>query len=109
MLARIARLVERTRLQAAVFTAIVLLLAVAGALFAMARLTIDTDNNKPINPNPPWRLQEHRLEQAFPQNVDLLAALVEAPTPDETEDATAELRARLSAEKDLFKVVRRPD
>src|SRR3984893_15704855 len=109
MLARIARLVEMTRLQAAVFTAIVLLLAVAGALFAMARLTIDTDINKLINPNLPWRLQEHRLEQAFPQNVDLLAVLGEAATPDETEDAPAALAARLSAEKDLFKAVRRPD
>jgi uncharacterized protein len=109
MLARIARLVEMSRLQAAVFTAIVLLLAVAGALFAMARLTIDTDVSKLINPNLPWRLQEHRLEQAFPQNVDLLAVLVEAATPDETEDATEALAARLSGEKDLFKSVRRPD
>ncbi len=109
MLARIARLVEMSRPQAAVFTAIVLLLAVAGALFAMARLSIDTDINKLINPNLPWRLQEQRLDRAFPQNVDVLAVLVEAQTPDETEDATGALAAKLAADKDLFKSVRRPD
>ena len=109
MLATIARLVEMSRPQAAAFTAIVLLLAVAGALFAMTRISIDTDVGKLINPNLPWRLQQQRLEQAFPQNVDLLAVLVEASTPDETEDATTALATRLSAEKDLFKSVRRPD
>src|SRR5258708_5105909 len=109
MLARIARLVEMSRPQAAVFTAIVLLLAVAGALFAMARLSIDHDINKLINPNLPWRLQEQRLDRAFPQNVDVLAVLVEAQTPDETEDATGALAAKLAADKDLFKSVRRPD
>ncbi|HET7594014.1 MAG TPA: MMPL family transporter [Stellaceae bacterium] len=109
MLAAIARLVDMNRAQAAVFTAVLLVLTVAGALFAIGRISIDTDINKLINPNLPWRLQSQRLEEAFPQNVDLLAVLVEAQTPDETEDATAALAARLSAEKDLFKSVRRPD
>ncbi|HKW53058.1 MAG TPA: MMPL family transporter [Stellaceae bacterium] len=109
MLAAIARLVEMSRVQAAVFTAIVLALAVAGAMFVMSRISIDTDVGKLINPNLPWRLQQEKLDKAFPQNVDVLAVLVEAPTPDETEDATTALAARLARETDLFKRVRRPD
>ncbi|HEX6842134.1 MAG TPA: hopanoid biosynthesis-associated RND transporter HpnN, partial [Stellaceae bacterium] len=109
MLAAIARLVEMSRLQAAVFTAIVLVLAVVGARFTIAHISIDTDVGKLINPNLPWRLQEQKLDQAFPQNVDRLAVVVEARTPDETEDAAAALAARLAGESDLFKSVRRPD
>jgi uncharacterized protein len=109
MLAAIARLVEMSRLQAAVFTAIVLALAAAGAMFTISRISIDTDVGKLINPNLPWRLQQQKLEKAFPQNVDLLAVLVEARTPDEAEDAASALAARLASETDLFKSVRRPD
>src|SRR5690348_6972695 len=109
MLAAIARLVEMSRLQAAVFTAIVLVLAVVGARFTIANISIDTDVGMLINPNLPWRLQEQKLDRAFPQNVDRLAVVVEAPTPDETEDAAAALAARLAGETDLFKSVRRPD
>jgi hopanoid biosynthesis associated RND transporter like protein HpnN len=109
MLAAIARLVEMSRLQAAVFTAIVLALAVAGTMFTISRISIDTDVGKLINPNLPWRLQQQKLEKVFPQNVDLLAVLVEAQTPDEAEDAAAALAARLAGETDLFKSVRRPD
>src|SRR6185437_7926085 len=109
MLAAIARLIEMSRLQAAVFTAIVLVLAVAGAMFTMSHISMDTDVGKLINPNLPWRLQQQKLEKAFPQNVDLLAVLVEARTPDEAEDAAAALAKRLAGEKDLFKSVRRPD
>src|SRR6185437_2277683 len=109
MLAALARLIQMSRLQAAIFTAIVLGLAAAGALFTMSRISIDTDVGKLINSNLPWRLQQQKLEKAFPQNVDLLAVLVEARTPDEAEDAATALTARLHSETDLFTSVRRPD
>src|SRR6185437_3192464 len=79
------------------------------AMFTMSHISMDTDVGKLINPNLPWRLQQQKLEKAFPQNVDLLAVLVEARTPDEAEDAAAALAKRLAGEKDLFKSVRRPD
>ncbi|HEX7970503.1 MAG TPA: hypothetical protein VF502_19950, partial [Stellaceae bacterium] len=109
MLALIASLVEMSRRHAAALTAVVLLLTVAGAYYASQNISIDTDINKLINPNLPWRQQERKLEKVFPQNVDLLAILVEAETPDQAEDATTALAAKLSADEALFRRVRRPD
>ena len=102
-------LVEISRRYAVALTAIALALTIAGAFFIIAHISIDTDVNKLINPNLPWRLQSQRLDQAFPQNVDLLGVLLEAQTPDEAEDAATALAARLAGETDLFKSVRRPD
>ncbi len=105
----LSSVVETSRRYAVVLVAIVLALTVGGGFFVSQGISIDTDINKLINPNLPWRLQEQRLERAFPQTVDVLAVLVEAQTPDETEDATEALAAKLAAKKDLFKSVRRPD
>lgn len=109
MLALIAALVEMSRRHAVVLTAVLLMLALAGGYYAIRNVSIDTDIGKLINPNLPWRQQEQKLEKAFPQNVDLLAIVVEASTPDQAEDATAALADKLAANPALFRSVRRPD
>jgi uncharacterized protein len=109
MLAFITGLVETSRRHAAALTAVLLLLAVAGGYYAAQNISIDTNVDKLINPNLPWREQERKLDQAFPQNADLLAVVIDARTVDEAQDASAALAERLAAEKTLFKSVRRPD
>ena len=109
MLTLITNLVEFSRRNAALVTVTLLLLAIAGGYYAAGHFSIDTDVDKLINPNLPWRQREKALDTAFPQNVDLLLVVVDAKTPDEAEDGTAALARRLAAEKDLFKTVRRPD
>lgn len=83
-------------------------LAVVGAFFAAARLTVDTDLGKLIASNVSWRQQERELNEAFPQNTDLLAIVIDGTTPDQTSDATAALAERLAQRPDLFKSIRIP-
>ena len=109
MLALIGHLVELSRRNAAVVTIIVLLAAIAGGYYAALHISIDTDIDKLINPDLPWRKQEKLLDQEFPQNVDLLLVVIDARTADQAGDAAAALAARLGAEKSLFRTVRRPD
>ena len=109
MLALITNLVELSRRNAAAVTVVVLLLAILGGNYAAGHFSIDTDINKLINPELPWRQQEKALETAFPQNVDLLLVVVDARTPDEAADGTAALAEKLAGETALFNTVRRPD
>lgn len=109
MLGVIATLVEFSRRNAAAITVIVLLLAIGGGYYAATHISIDTDVDKLINPNLPWRQREKALDTAFPQNADLLLVVIDAATPDQAGDASAALAKRLAAEEDLFRTVRRPE
>jgi hopanoid biosynthesis associated RND transporter like protein HpnN len=83
-------------------------LAVVAGYFAATRLTIDTDLNKLISSDVPWRQQEHALDVAFPQNTDELAIVIDGVTPDQTSDATAALADRLAQRPEVFKTIRIP-
>lgn len=109
MLASIVRLVERSCRHAAVLVAASLLLTVALGIYVAQNATVDSDINKLINPNLPWRQQEAELDRAFPQNADLLAIVIDARNPDQAEDAAEALAAALTEETALFRSVRRPD
>ncbi|HYM02206.1 MAG TPA: MMPL family transporter [Stellaceae bacterium] len=108
MVALIARVVELCRRHAALVAAGFLVFALAAGVFAAQRISINTDTDKLINPKLPWRQQEAALERAFPQNVNLLAIVIDGETPDESEDAAARLAAALAAQKTLFESVRQP-
>ncbi|MGO8916802.1 MAG: hypothetical protein ACLQJR_12925, partial [Stellaceae bacterium] len=109
MLRLITNLVEFSRRNAAAVTAVALVLAIFGGYYAAGHFSIDTDVDKLINPDLPWRQREKALDTAFPQNVDLLLVVLDAKTPDQAADATAALAEKLAAEKALFNSVRRPD
>ena len=99
-------IVDFSRRRAAWIVAGLLILSVLGAFVAMQRIHIDTDIDKLMNPNMPWRLRDAEMERAFPQNVDLLVAVVDGDTPDRAEDASAALSRDLGAETPIFKNVR---
>ena len=109
MAALITQLVDLSRRNAAAIAVAVLLLTIAGGYYLTEHLSIDTDIEKLINPDLAWRQREKALDAAFPQNVDLLVAVIDAKTPDQAADAAAMLADKLSAQKTLFKSVRRPD
>ena len=109
MLGLIVNLVEWSRRHGAAISASMLVLAILGSIYIADNIRIDTDIDKLINPNLPWRQQEKALEDAFPQNVDQLAVVIDAKTPDEAEDATEALATKLASESSIFKSVRRPD
>jgi hopanoid biosynthesis associated RND transporter like protein HpnN len=108
----ISRLVELSRRNAALVAAAIVLLTIAGGIYGAQRLSIDTDLDKLINPDLPWRQLEKAMDDAFPQNVDTLVVVIDAKTPDQAADATSAMMAKLeklAATTTLFKSVRRPD
>jgi uncharacterized protein len=99
-------IVEFSRRRAPWLAVAFILLAALGGLLAVQRVQIDTNIDKLMNPDLPWRVREARMERAFPQNVDLLVAVIDGDTPDRAEDATAALAHYLGGETTLFKSVR---
>jgi hopanoid biosynthesis associated RND transporter like protein HpnN len=90
---------------------VVVMAAVAGLAFgwvAINRLSIDTDTDRLLSEKLLWRQREIAFDKEFPQNSDLIAVVVNASTPEQAENATARLTAKLQASK-LFTSVSRPD
>jgi hopanoid biosynthesis associated RND transporter like protein HpnN len=108
MLALIAHIVDWSRRNAVAVTAVVLLATVLGGNYAVEHISIDTDIDKLLSADLPWRKQEKALEEAFPQNMDLMPIVIDAKTPDQAEDAAAALARRLAGDP-LFIRVSRPD
>ncbi|HUH86332.1 MAG TPA: hopanoid biosynthesis-associated RND transporter HpnN, partial [Stellaceae bacterium] len=104
----IAQLVEWSRRHAVAVTVVVLLATLLGANYTVDHISIDTDIDKLINPDLPWRKQEKALDEAFPQDSDLMVIVIDGKTPDQAEDAAAALTERLSKDP-LFRNVRRPE
>jgi hopanoid biosynthesis associated RND transporter like protein HpnN len=92
-----------------VMTLVVLVLGIASGIYAARHLGIETDMTRLISPHVGWRLNEEALDRAFPQDVDLIAAVVDAPSDALAADAAEALVQRLKARPDLFRVVRDPD
>jgi uncharacterized protein len=91
MFGLIVNLVEFSRRNAAAVTVVALLLAILGGNYAVGHFSIDTDIDKLINPDLPWRQQEKAFNAAFSQNADVLLVVIDAKTPDQAEDASAAL------------------
>jgi hopanoid biosynthesis associated RND transporter like protein HpnN len=105
----IARIVEWSRSHALKLVAGVLVLTLAGGIYSARNITIDTDLDKLISQDLPWRLRAAEMDKAFPQNVDLLVAVIDGVTPDQAEDAATDLADKLKSQDTLFRNVRVPD
>ncbi len=86
----------------------VALTGVAG-YYAGTNLSIDTDVDKLLDPNLPWRQREMAFDRDFPQFDNLIAVVIDGETPDESEDAAAALDARLRGDVLHFRTIDRPD
>jgi len=87
-----------------------LILAVLAGILATTRLGIDTDTNRLISADLPWRQREAEIDRLFPQFTDLIAVVVDGATPDLAEAATEALSRRLrEGVPSLYKSVHRPD
>ena len=89
--------------------ALALLLA-GGSFWAVTtRLGVTTDTGLLFDASLPWKKRSAELQQAFPQNEELLVAVVDAEIPEEAEATARDLAAALSADERHFISVRRPD
>jgi hopanoid biosynthesis associated RND transporter like protein HpnN len=83
------------------------LLTVASSWYAATHFSITTDINKLISTDLPWRQREMAFEKAFPR-YELIVAVIDAPTPELADEATAALVQRLGQQKDLFRTIEEP-
>ncbi|WP_231624923.1 MMPL family transporter [Novosphingobium sp. AAP93] len=89
--------------------ALALLVTIAALLTAMQRMAITTDTSQLISPDVAWRVEERRMEEAFPQLRDVMLVLIDGKTPELAEDGAARLSAALAADSKTFRRVTRPD
>jgi uncharacterized protein len=84
------------------------LAGVVSGVYAVQHFAINTDINKLISPDLPWRKRDLAFEEAFPQRLHSILAVVDAPTPELASQATAALVERLKENKELFLSVVQP-
>src|SRR5580693_5973000 len=84
-----------------------ILLTVVSSWYAATHFTMTTDVNQLISPHIDWREREAALEKAFPQ-FETIVAVIDAPTPELVDEATAALAQRLAQQKDLIYTVEQP-
>jgi uncharacterized protein len=77
-------------------------LAAISAIYFVQHFAINTDINSLISPDLPWRQHELAYQAAFPQDTQLVLAVVQAPTPELAEAAGKALRDRLSRDPAFF-------
>jgi uncharacterized protein len=87
--------------------AVAVLLTIGSSWYAATHFSMTTDINQLISTEMPWRQREMAFENAFPQ-YHLIVAVVEAPTPELTAEASDALTERLLKQKDLFHSVQQP-
>ncbi len=76
---------------------------------AATRLGVTTNIDTLFAASLPWKQREAELNRLFPQNADLLVAVIEADTPEAADATAAGLASALRADPTHFKTVRRPD
>ncbi|MDB5631825.1 MAG: hypothetical protein JWR49_680, partial [Tardiphaga sp.] len=85
---------------------IALLLAVGSGYYTAKNFSINTDINKLIASDLDWRQRDIAFDKAFDQE-RLILAVVEAPTPEFANAASAALESKLASNKTDFDSVRR--
>src|SRR5580704_12481878 len=83
-------------------------LALVSGIYASRHFAIDTDINRLISPDLPWRQQELAFSRAFPQRNGTIFAVVDAPTAELASRASTALAERLSGQDNLFQSVDEP-
>ncbi|MBE7248238.1 MAG: MMPL family transporter, partial [Actinomycetospora chiangmaiensis] len=86
-----------------------LLLTVASAVTAAHLFRINTDVERLITSDVPWRQDEIQFEKTFPQRSNLLVMVIDGQTPEQAEEAATRLTQALSTHKNLLPIVYRPD
>jgi uncharacterized protein len=78
-----------------------ILLAIASSWYAAAHFKMTTNMAQLISNDIPWRQREAALEKAFP-HFQSIVAVIDAPTPEQVDEATGALVQRLSQQKHMF-------
>ncbi len=105
----LAGLVDFSRRRALYVLLAGILLAAFAGWFAATHLGVSTDTDKMFAESLPWRQRAIEMDKDFPQNTNLLVAVIDARIPEEADATAAELARRLAGDTRHFTSIRRPD
>jgi len=86
----------------------IVLMAGAGGL-AYKTLDVTTDTDKMFSDSLPWKIQAMQMQRLFPQNQDLLVAVIRADAPEEARLTAQKLTEILGKDHENFRTVTQPD
>jgi uncharacterized protein len=109
LITAIARVVRLSTRQAWVVIAAFLIATVLAGAYVSRHIAINTDSSKLLSSSLPWRQQEMRLNELFPQRADLIVAVIDATTAEGADEAAGALANALAGQKDVIRTVTRPD
>src|ERR1700690_415916 len=109
LIAAIARVVRLSTRHARVVIAAFLIAAIVAGGYVARHIAINTDSDKLLSSSLPWRQQEIKLNDLFPQRTDLIVAVIDATTPEAADEAADALVKALAPQPNLFRTVTRPD
>ena len=109
VIAAIARVVRLSIRQAWVVILAFLIATVLAGAYVSRHIAINTDSSKLLSSSLPWRQQEMRLNELFPQRADLIIAVIDATTAEGADEAADALVKALADRKDVIRSVTRPD
>ncbi len=95
--------------RARLVVAIGAVLAVLAVAVSALHLSVTTDTDTLFAPSLPWKQREAALKHLFPQQVDLLVAVIDADLPEAADATAAGLAADMASDHAHFFNVRRPD
>ena len=82
-------------------------LTLLSSWYAATHFSLTTDINQLIASDSPWRQTELEFERAFPQ-YQTIVAVIDAPSVELADEATAALVGRLSQQRELFRSIEQP-
>jgi predicted RND superfamily exporter protein len=94
--AKLASIAKFSTRHALSIIAIAGVFAVVSGAYVISHFAINTDLNKLISPDLPWRQQELAFSRAFPESVGTISAVVDAPTSELADQASSALAQKLS-------------
>jgi uncharacterized protein len=109
IIATIARVVRLSTRHAWVVIAAFLIAAVLAGAYVSRHIAINTDSGKLLSSSLPWRQQEIKLNQLFPQRTDLIVAVIDATTPEAADEAADALVNALAKQTNVIRNISRPD
>ncbi|WP_340318282.1 MMPL family transporter [Rhizorhabdus argentea] len=86
-----------------------ILLVFSAATYVASHFEMTTDSSALIASDVDWRVNERRMDSAFPENGDAILIVVDGDTAELAEAAAARLSARLAVDLRHFRHVSRPD
>src|SRR5271170_6144040 len=86
-----------------------LIVAILSSFYVSRHFAINTDSSKLLSSSLPWRQQEIRLNEAFPQRTDKIIAVIDATTPEAAEEAATGLVDALTPLSEAIRTISRPD